>query len=208
MNGVSFNNQCFKGPDLVNSLLGVLLRSRLYKYAFLADIESMFLQVKIPPVDRNALRFLWKVGYTELEYRMKSHLFGGVFCSSSSTYALRRTADEFSNSQLVRDTIYNDFYVDDELTSLPTLGKAIEVITGVKTALKQGGFNLRSYVVNDYKLLEFIPTSDIADNVKCLILDIMSKALGTHWNVTNDVFYYIAKHSRQIPTPWLRVATL
>ena len=39
LNGVSFNNQCFKGPDLVNSLLGVLLRFRLYKYAFLADIE-------------------------------------------------------------------------------------------------------------------------------------------------------------------------
>ena len=74
----------------------------------------MFLQVKIPAVDRNALRFLWKVGNTELEYRMKSHLFGGVFCLSSSTYALRRTADEFSSSQLVRDTIYNDFYVDDE----------------------------------------------------------------------------------------------
>ena len=118
---------------------------------------------------------------------MKSHLFGGVFCSSSSTYDLRRTADEFSSSQLVRDTIYNDF------------GKAIEVITGVKTALKQGGFNLRSYVVNDYKLLEFIPTSDIADNVKCLTPDIMSKALGTHWNVTNDVFYYIAKHSTSNP---------
>ena len=68
LNGVSFNNQCFKGPDLVNSLLGVLLRFRLYKYAFLADIESMYLQVKIPPVDRNALRFLWKIGNTELEY--------------------------------------------------------------------------------------------------------------------------------------------
>ena len=47
------------------------------------------MQVKIPETDRNALRFLW---YDDDEnivsYRMTSHLFGGIWCSSSSTYAL------------------------------------------------------------------------------------------------------------------------
>ena len=60
--GVSLNNQCMQGPGLVNRLLSVLLRFRQYHYTIMADIESEYLQVRIPPRDRHALRFfcgLW-----------------------------------------------------------------------------------------------------------------------------------------------------
>ena len=44
------------------------------------------LQVKMPMKDRNALRFLWQEeDGSKVEYRMTSHLFGGVWCASSST---------------------------------------------------------------------------------------------------------------------------
>jgi hypothetical protein len=43
----------------LNNLLGVLMRFRLEKVPLLGDIESMFYQVKVPPKDRNFLRFLW-----------------------------------------------------------------------------------------------------------------------------------------------------
>ncbi|PIK33300.1 hypothetical protein BSL78_29888 [Apostichopus japonicus] len=45
---------------LTNSLVGVLLRYREEKVAVMADIEGMFLQVVVPPEDRDALRFLWR----------------------------------------------------------------------------------------------------------------------------------------------------
>ena len=48
-----------KGPDLVNRLLGVLLRFRKDRVAIVADIESMFHQVRCTPKDRDSLRFLW-----------------------------------------------------------------------------------------------------------------------------------------------------
>ena len=57
--GVSLNNQLLQGPDLTNNLLGILLSFRQYPIALVADIEGMFNQVKVPPEDSDALRFLW-----------------------------------------------------------------------------------------------------------------------------------------------------
>ena len=60
--GISLNSQCFRGPDLNNKLLHVLLRFRQFEFAIMADIEAMYLQVKIPEKDGNCLRFLWQDG--------------------------------------------------------------------------------------------------------------------------------------------------
>ena len=57
--GTALNKQCHHGPDLNNALFNVLLRFRQYKYVALGDIEGMYMQVLIPPHQRNALRFLW-----------------------------------------------------------------------------------------------------------------------------------------------------
>ncbi|CAH8665526.1 unnamed protein product [Schistosoma curassoni] len=57
--GCYLNDQLLRGPNTVNSLIGVLLRFRLGNVALAADIEEMFLQVKIPRQDRGAFRLLW-----------------------------------------------------------------------------------------------------------------------------------------------------
>ena len=55
----SLNDNLLQGPDLVHSLLGVLHRFRHHKFAFLADISTMFYQVRLHPDDRSAVQFLW-----------------------------------------------------------------------------------------------------------------------------------------------------
>ena len=102
--GVSLNNQCFQGPDLTNKLINVLLKFRHYRFGIMADIEGMYLQVRIPDKDRNALRFLWFDQGRLVEYRMTAHLFGGVWCSASSTFALRKTVSDFTDDDLVKKT--------------------------------------------------------------------------------------------------------
>ena len=92
---VCLKNQCLQGPDLNNKLIHVLFRFRQYQYAITADIEAMYHQVKIPMKYLNALRFLWQEeDGSKVEYRMTSHLFGGVWCASSSTYALRKIVQD------------------------------------------------------------------------------------------------------------------
>ena len=81
LSGINLNNQCFQGPDLVNKLIHVLLIFRQHKLAIMADVQAMYMQVKVPPRDRNALRFLWIVDGLVKQYRTKSHLFGGEWCA-------------------------------------------------------------------------------------------------------------------------------
>ena len=53
--GTSLNNQLLQGPDLTNTLVGVLLRFRENRVAVMADIESIFHQVRVSPSDCDAL---------------------------------------------------------------------------------------------------------------------------------------------------------
>ena len=57
--GQSLNDRLMEGPNLVNSIVGVLLRFRKHLITVVGDIESMFHQVRVPPEDCDTLRFLW-----------------------------------------------------------------------------------------------------------------------------------------------------
>lgn len=58
-NGISLNDVLLTGPDLNNTLLGVLISFRKEAIAFTADIEQMFYCFLVREEDRNFLRFLW-----------------------------------------------------------------------------------------------------------------------------------------------------
>ena len=57
--GKSFNKELFTGPDLLSSLVGVLLRFRNHKIALVGDMEATIHQVRVKPSGRDAVRFLW-----------------------------------------------------------------------------------------------------------------------------------------------------
>ncbi|XP_003369079.1 conserved hypothetical protein [Trichinella spiralis] len=59
-NGTSLNNCFDPGPKLQPDLVAVLLRFRRSRIALQADIEKMYLQVRLRPEDRDICRFLWQ----------------------------------------------------------------------------------------------------------------------------------------------------
>ncbi|XP_013381171.1 uncharacterized protein LOC106152206 [Lingula anatina] len=191
--GVSLNDQCLQGPDLTNTLIGILLRFRQFRYAIMADIECMYYQVIVPEKDRNALRFLWWENDSLVHYRMRVHLFGGKWAGSASCFALRRTVQDHDVTDLVRGTVQRNFYIDDMLKSVKTKEDALEVIVDVKRALRDGGFKLTKFVVNDSELLDVIAHEDRAVEVKELTHGVHAKALGMMWEVDLDVFHYTFK---------------
>ena len=56
--GQPLNSNLLKGPDRLSNLTGVVLRFREDKLALYADIEQMFMQVKVTQEDRKFMRFL------------------------------------------------------------------------------------------------------------------------------------------------------
>ena len=100
VNGISLNKLLLSGPDLTNSLLGVLLHFRQNPTAFMADIEQMFHFFVIKEEHRDFLRFLWykdnRPDGAVIEYQMKVHLFGNTSSPAVAAFGLRKTASQAS----------------------------------------------------------------------------------------------------------------
>ena len=58
--GVSLNDCVLPGPALQPNLASVLIRFPTNRIGLIADIEKMFLQVKLAPEDRDVHRYLWR----------------------------------------------------------------------------------------------------------------------------------------------------
>lgn len=57
--GTSLNENLHSGPDLADDLVDVLTRFPPRTIELTADIEATFHGVIVPPIDRNALRYIW-----------------------------------------------------------------------------------------------------------------------------------------------------
>ncbi|XP_072051190.1 uncharacterized protein [Amphiura filiformis] len=189
--GFSLNKNLLQGPDLMNSLVGVVLRFRQEHIAIMADIQAMFNQVKVPTKDRDLLRFLWwpegDLGKPLEEFRMTTHLFGATSSPACANYALRCVAEEADEA--VKDTVQKNFYVDDCLKSTSSEEQAIQLIQNLMEVLKQGGFNLTKWVSNSQAVMQTIPSSHRVKTTSSLDLGESTpnqKALGMMWLVESD----------------------
>ena len=124
--GASVNERIVQGPDLTNTLIGVLSRFRQESTAIMADVQQMFYQVLVPVEDCNFLRYLWWPGgdfeRAPQEFRMRVHVFGCVSSPSCASFALGRTAtdnQDHSDEETVQ-TVRENVYVDDCLKSVQT----------------------------------------------------------------------------------------
>jgi len=173
---VSLNECMLQGPDLTNKLIGVLMRFRQDSIALMADIESLFHQVRVTPQDCDVLRFLWwprgDLCQEPEEYRMTVHLFGGVWSPSCASYALRRTAEDNRSefSEEIVGCVHRDFYVDDFVKSVSSQQVAIHIVEELMEMLRRGGFHLTKWISNDRTVMQTISESERAKVVKGLDL--------------------------------------
>ena len=197
--GTSLNDHLLSGPDLLNNLNGVLLRFRQHSIALMCDIEKMFHQFYVYETDRDYLRFLWwKDGdFNEepQEFRMKVHLFGAASSPGCANYGLKQLAkDNESLFPLGSQFIMKDFYVDDGVTSTANVDDAIQLAQEAQKLCAMGGLRLHKFMCNDRSVLESIPPSEHAAEVKALDLAFnnvtLERALGIHWHIDSDTFRF------------------
>ena len=183
---------------MTNKLIGVLIRFREESTAFMADIESMFCQVRVSPEHQDYLRFLWwKDGdYEQVveEYRMLVHLFGATSSPSCAGFCLQKVASDFEGSfdPSTIETVRKNFYVDDCLKSVPSPVEAIRLIKELCELLARRSFRLTKFISNNSEVIESIPELERAKSVANLDLSELpvERALGVHWDVENDAFTF------------------
>ena len=212
--GISLNDELLQGPDFTNSLMDVLLRFRQEPVAFIADIEGMFLQVKVPENQRDFLRFLWwpdgKITSSPKQYRMTVHLFGATSSPSCANFALRRTATDYGtlHHREVAQTVLNNFYVDDCLATTNRVNDAVNLAFNLRQLCSKGGFNLTKFISNSVAVLDSIPEADRSPKIKSLNLhtDVLpiERALGVSWNVQSDRLGYQVEMNKFTNKPLTR----
>ena len=202
--GVSLNSILLSGPDLMNSLLGVLLRFRHGPIAFIADIEQMFHSFAVKIEHRDFLRFLWYENNDPnakiVEYRMTVHLFGNSPSPAVATCGLRKTAEEGEEKygSEARKFVERNFYVDDGLKSVPTADEAINLLRGTQNMLSTANLRLHKIASNSPEVMKAFPKNDHAGSFKNLDLSHdalpMQQSLGVCWDIEMDTFTFRVSH--------------
>ncbi len=196
--GVSLNSQLQQGPNLTNTLLGVLTRFRQEHVTLMADIQAMFHQVKVSQTNVDFLRFLWwpngDTTQSLKEYRMKVHLFGAISSPTCSNFSLRKLAED-----------YKDCFPNKVLNSiLHNLCRWLFNICSHRSGGTSDGqrlnccmFQRRIPVIqmdNSRKVLACIPEEHLSKSTKDLNLDKdnlpVERALRLYWFVESDAFVF------------------
>ena len=189
--GMSLNNQCYSGPNLTTPLVDVLTRFREYIEALGSDVTAMYLQLLIPVHQRDVLRFLWIDEDGKLiELRMTRHIFGGIWCAASTTYAIRRAMKEAGASHVISKILEESMYVDDLLYSPPPHVLASQLAETIRALGESKNFCFVKWNGTPLEILNLIPTEFREKEDREIETDPNTKTLGIRWNMTSDEFFY------------------
>lgn len=198
-NGMCLNDALLTGPDLLKSLLGVLLRFRIGKIGFIGDIKDMFLRIGISDNDSWSQCFLWRDSPSQREkmYRMKAMIFG----ASSSPFIAQfiknlnaeRHVDQYPQASA---PIIYDHYVDDFLGSEDDELKAAELIQDVIRVHKAGGFEIRNFLCSSADVMKSIPPELQSVSTAANITDGEQRVLGLLWDSNEDCFTFSPNFSK------------
>lgn len=172
---VSLNYVLLSGPDMLNSLQGILLRFRQEKIAITMDVEHMFYNFKVPEEQRCYLRFIWHEDndfeQPLVDYQMTRHIFGNSTSPVVANYGFRS-------------------YV-----SCKTVDLAVDPVLRTKQALQDNGrIRLHKFAFNSRQVLHALDQSDLAKDLKDLDLGTVTlptqRSLGLLWNTDTDSFTF------------------
>lgn len=201
-------NDCLEvGPPLQNQIWSVLVRGRFHTIALTADIQKAFLQVRIHPDDRDALRFHWlenkeplrvcTLRFTRALFGLASSpfLLGGVI-----KHHLNLTPSE-KREQV--EEIERSLYVDDILSGGQTV-EEVKQLKGVMSEIfESASLKLHKWNSNVKSLEEEIPDQEASLSHAKEQLGVKSgetTLLGQNWNKEKDTIGVVFPENKSSPT--------
>lgn len=197
--GVCINDMLLQGPDLINSLVGVLLRFRKGKIALSCDIQQMYHQFHVCPSHRDYLRFLWwedgDLNKPLKDFRMTVHIFGAASSPGCANYGLKQAGrDHAYIDEDAAQFLQQNFYVDDGLHASDDVETAARVLKGAVKICQEVQMRLHKITSNSKELLDMFPEEEQAERKP---QDLgkpgegpVERVLGLQWLTEEDVFTF------------------
>ena len=179
--GHILNDYYAKGPDVLNNMLGVLLRFRLGHIGVTGDIKKMYNAIHTSIIDQHTHRFLWRnmnPNRPPDHYILKRVTFGDRPSGAIAILALRKTAEMFSDKfPKAAEIVGNDSFVDDIIFSVDEYEEAESILSEIETILKEGGFEIKEWLISK--------DNNESDSLINISQD-NDKVLGILWNPKSD----------------------
>ena len=202
--GVSLNDFLAKGPSLLNNILGVLLRFRQDRFAFICDISKMFHSISTPIREQMTHLFLWRDFNTEIKpetYAITAVNMGDRPASAIAQSALRKTAEEAKDTYPeASKIILENSYMDDIPGSVSSEEEGNKVMNDIAFILDERGFKIKEWQVTGQSNVK--ERTEIQHAVQKLLdkdeAEQLGKVLGMEWDTVDDTIKYSAKRVNMI----------
>ena len=190
--GHNLNDYWAKGPNLLNNLIGILLRFSERKIAITGDINKMYHSIKISQLDQHTHRFLWRNCEATRKpdtYVMKSVSFGDKPAGNIAITALNKTS-EMSRSEFPEavDIIRNNTYMDNIIDSFDDITHANKVAVQIDSIIKKGIFVVKKWTIS---AKDTFPNEK--EPIKGFSEASRQHVLGLIWDRSIDVLRYSVK---------------
>lgn len=188
-NGISLNDLLNPGPKIQEDLFNILLRFRIHETAFTADIEKMYLHVRLDEKDQVFQKILWREDPEKpIETYCLTTVTFGVNISpflavATVQHHVRNEMNEFPEACKI---ILNDSYMDDVSSGTDEVEKAILLREQITEILDRAGFPLRKWVSNNKGFLDSIPYEQREKEYKELNGYKFVSTLGIKWFFEGD----------------------
>ena len=189
----TLNDYWVKGPDLINNLLGILIRFRENRIGVAGDVSKMYHTVKLSTLDQHTHRFLWRDMETDRKpdtYVVTSVSFGDKPAGAIASLALKKTAECHldENPRAARMIIENS-YVDDIVDSFDDASLAKETTKEADAILATGSFKIKEWTISKESSHQkkMIGSRQNEEGVS------HSKVLGVGWNTESDTLFFETK---------------
>ena len=203
--GHVLNEYWANGPDLLNNLVGVLIRLRENQVALMGDIRKMYHTVKTKPIDQHTHRFLWRDMDTTREpdtYIIQRVSFRDKPSGTSATVALRKTAEMGREKYpQAAQIIQENTYMDDIIDSTEDLPTAQTIASDIENLINKGGFQVKGWIFSDDPMNQDKTAIPSEPNTST------EKVLGIIWNPVKDYLCFEVRLNFSRKKHKLRVET-
>ena len=161
----------------------------------MADVEKMFLQIKVDERDDDALSYIWrdlKSDDPPRIYKLPRLAFGGncsplLFIATVQSDATK-CREEFPDASR---EVQSNMYWDDCLAGADDVGATVEFQQSLDKMMERGGFNLTKWASNSKEVLSHIAEQEKAEsNIIDFNASEPRKALGMSRNTSTDCLLF------------------